>query len=99
MEVRINMNLFPLLVLWGSMAVSVLLLIVWRKTVARNEDDQVHLLHTEAVPQQAAVAQKLDQIDKWGKIVTAVTVAFGVLIAAIFVYQTWVQASTTIQGA
>ena len=94
-----NFDLRPLIVLWGLLAASVLVLIVWRKTVARNEDDQVHLLHTEAVPQQALVAQKLEQIDKWGKIVTAVTVAFGVLIAAIFVYQTWVQASTTIQGA
>jgi hypothetical protein len=81
------------------MAFSVLILIVWRKSVSRNEDDNLHVLHTEGVPQQALVAHKLEVIDKWGKIVTAVTVAFGVLIAAIFVYQTWVQASTTIQGA
>ena len=94
-----NFDLRPLIVLWGLLAASVLVLIVWRKSVARNEDDQLHVLHTEAVPQQALVAHKLEVIDKWGKIVTAVTVAFGVLIAAIFVYQTWVQASTTIQGA
>ena len=94
-----NINLFPLIVLWGVLAASVLFLIVWRKMVARNEDDNLHVLHTEGVPMQALVAHKLEVIDKWGKIVTAVTVAFGVLIAAIFVYQTWVQASTTIQGA
>jgi len=94
-----NLNLLPLVVMWGAMAASVLVLIVWRKMVARNEDDQLHVLHTEAVPQQAMVAHKLEVIDKWGKIVTAVTVAFGVLIAALFVYQTWVQTSTTITGA
>ena len=94
-----NFNLTPLIVLWGVLAFSVLILIVWRKSVARNEDDHLHVLHTEGVPQQALVAQKLEQIDKWGKIVTAVTVAFGVLIAAIFVYQTWVQTSTTVPGA
>jgi len=93
-----NFNLLPLIVLWGAMAISVLILIVWRKTVARNEDDNLHVLHTEGVPQQALVAQKLEVIDKWGKIVTAVTVAFGVLIAGLFVYQTWVTASTTVLG-
>ena len=45
------------------------------------------------------VAQKLEVIDKWGKIVTALTVAFGVLIAGLYLYQTWVQTSTTIPGA
>ena len=94
-----NFDFRLLLALWALLAVTVIVLIIWRKSVARYEDDQVHLLHTEAVPQQALVANKLEMIDKWGKIVTAVTVAFGVLIAAIFVYQTWVQASTTIQGA
>jgi hypothetical protein len=94
-----NVNMMPLLVVWAMLAVSVLVLIVWRKAVSRNEDDNLHVLHTEAVPRQAEVAHKLDVIDKWGKIVTAVTIAFGVLIAAIFVYQTWVQTSTTIPGA
>ena len=94
-----NLDFRLLLGLWALLAATVLALIVWRKTVARNEDDQVHLLHTEAVPHQAAVAHKLEQIDKWGKIVTAVTVAFGVLIAALYFYQVWIQQSTTIPGA
>ena len=43
-------------------------MIVWRKIVARNEDDQLHVLHTgAAVPQQVMVANKLEVIDKWGK--------------------------------
>jgi hypothetical protein len=45
------------------------------------------------------VAHKLEQIDKWCKIVTAVTIAYGVLIAGLFIYQTWVQTSTTVPGA
>lgn len=94
-----NINFLPLIVLWGLMAISVLALIVWRKTVASEEDDQVHLLNTAGVPHQAEVAQKLEVIDKWGKIVTAVTVAFGVVLAALFIYQSFVQTSTTIPGA
>jgi len=88
-----------LLALWSLLAVSVIVLIVWRKSVARGEDDQMHLMHAEAATHQAAVAQKLELIDKWGKIVTAVTVAYGVLIAGLFIYQTWVQTSTTVPGA
>ena len=48
-------------------------MIVWRKIVSRNEDDQLHVLHAEAVPQQASVANKLDVIDKWGKLLTVIT--------------------------
>jgi hypothetical protein len=94
-----NFDFRLLLALWALLAASVIVMIVWRKTVSRNEDDQLHVLHTEAVPQQAAVAQKLEMIDKWGKIVTAVTIAFGVVIAGLFIYQTWVQSTTTVPGA
>jgi hypothetical protein len=94
-----NLDFRLLLALWALLAVTVIVLIVWRKSVARNEDDQVHLLQTDHVPQQAAVAQKLELIDKWGKIVTAVTIAYGVLIAGLYIYQTWVQTSTTVPGA
>ena len=94
-----NINFLPLIVLWGVMAISVLVLIVWRKSVASHEDDRVHMLDTAGVPQQVEVAHKLDVIDRWGKIVTAVTVAFGLVIAALYFYQVWVQQSTTIPGA
>jgi hypothetical protein len=91
-----NVTLTPFVVLWGVLAACVLALLVWRKAVGRNEDDTLHVLHGEALPQQAAVAHKLDVIDRWGKTLTIVTVAFGVLIAGVFVYQTWVQTTTTI---
>ena len=55
-----NFNLRPLIVLWGVLAASVLVLIVWRKSVARNEDDQFHVLHTEARAAAGPVAQKLE---------------------------------------
>jgi hypothetical protein len=94
-----NISFFPLLVSWSVLAVVVLAMIVWRKTVARNEDDQLHVLHTAGVTQQAEVAHKLEVIDKWGKIVTAVTALYGAVIAGLYLYQTWVTTSTTIPGA
>jgi hypothetical protein len=94
----VNLSLLPLLVLWGVLAVSVLALFVWHKAVGRNEDDTLHVLHADALPQQVAVAHKLEVIDRWGKTLTIVTVIYGILIGALFMYQTWVQTSSTIQG-
>jgi len=94
-----NIDFRLLLALWALLAASVLALIVWRKSVARNEDDQLHVMQVAAAAQQAEVAHKLEVIDKWGKIVTAVTVAYGALIAGLFIYQTWMQTSTTVPGA
>ena len=94
-----NIDFRLLIILWSLMAASVLVLLVWRKMVSRHEDDQLHVLNAAVVANQAEVAHKLEVIDRWGKIVTAVTVAFGVLIACLFVYQTWVLTSTTIPGA
>jgi hypothetical protein len=80
------------------MALSVLVLIVYRRQVAREEDDSLHVMDAAAVPHQEAVAHKLEAIDKWGKTLTILTVAAGIAIAAVYFYQLWVTTSTTIQG-
>ena len=79
------MNLFPLLVVWVVLALGVLALFLWRQAVARGEDDSLHVMHG-ALTQQTSMAQKLDVIDKWGKIMTVITVVLGLLIAAAYVY-------------
>jgi hypothetical protein len=87
------MNL-TLLILWGVLAMTVLVLFIWRKAVARNEDDNLHVMAGAAAQQsaqQASVAQKLEIIDKWGKIATVVTLVYGLVVAGLYVYQTWVQ--------
>jgi len=65
------MNYLPLLAVWIVLALVVLALFVWRQSVARNEDDSLHVMHGALAP-QTAVAQKLDVIDKWGKILTVI---------------------------
>ena len=80
------MNLFPLLVVWVVLALSVLALFLWRQAVARGEDDSLHVMHGAIATQQTALAQKLEVIDKWGKIVTVITVVLGLAIAAAYVY-------------
>src|ERR1035437_133950 len=80
-----NTILFPLLVVWVVLALGVLTLFLWRQAVARNEDDSLHVMHG-ALTQQTSLSQKLDVIDKWGKILTVITVVLGLLLAAAYVY-------------
>lgn len=89
-----NINLTPFLVLGALLVLSVIIMIVWRQSIARQEDDSLHVTHgAAAVPQQAHVADRLDAIDKWGKILTIVTVIYGLIVGSLFVYQQWVRAS------
>jgi len=91
------MNFVPFLVLWGLLAVTVLALFIWRKAVASGEDDNLHVLDGAAVEKSAAqsmIAQKLDLIDKWGKIATVVTVVYGLILGGIYMYMSWVHNNT-----
>ena len=82
----------PFVVLWAVLALAVISLIVYRRVVAAGEDDMIHISDAagSVTSQQVTVAQKLDQIDKWGKMLTVVAVAYGVVLAGIYVYQSWV---------
>lgn len=90
-------NLIPFIVLWVLLALSVAVLVVWRKTVANQEDDSIHVLQG-SVAQQVHVAQKLEAIDKWGKILTAAAVIFGLILGAIWIYENWVLTSNIQSG-
>ena len=39
------------------------------------------------VPHQQEIAHKLEVIDRWGKILTVVTVVFGLILGGLWVYQ------------
>jgi len=67
--------------------------------VASHEDDTLHVLQGGPIGEQVAVANKLEQIDKWGKILTVIAVVFGLLVGAAYVYQVWVQSSQINPGA
>ncbi|HUB82013.1 MAG TPA: hypothetical protein VMB03_24620 [Bryobacteraceae bacterium] len=89
-------TLIPFVVLWIVMALGVLALFIWRKSVSSKEDDNLHVsdpTSDKKMAEQAAVAQKLDLIDKWGKTATVVTVVYGVILGGIYVWQSWVQNS------
>jgi hypothetical protein len=92
-----QINFVPFAALWTLLALVVLALFLWRRSVASKEDDQIHISDSVSIAQQSAVAAKLDQIDKWGKTLTVVTVLLGVLLAAAYIYQGWINASKIVE--
>jgi len=82
----------PFVVLWALLALAVIGLIIYRRIVSAGEDDMIHVSDAAGAvaSQQVSVAQKLDQIDKWGKTLTVVVVVYGVVLAGVYVYQSWV---------
>jgi hypothetical protein len=88
---NMHFNLIPYLAIWSVFAFAVIVLLVMRKMVASKEDDQLHVLDgaPTSAAEQVTVAHKLDVIDKWGKILTAITLVFGLAIGALYVYTTF----------
>ena len=83
--------MFTLWIVWAALTLFVISLAVARRITARNEDDLVHLSGNPdgAIAQQFAVATRLDKIDHWGKLLTVVDVAFGVILFVVTCYLTW----------
>jgi hypothetical protein len=89
----VNVNLMPYFVLWVALAAVVIGMIVWRKTVSSHDDETLHVLDAGALSQQVSVSHKLETIDKWGKILTAIALVYGLILGAIYMYQSWVAMS------
>jgi hypothetical protein len=81
----VTFDLRPFVGIWIVVTAIVIVLFIWRKIVAGKEDDSLHV-DSGPIVQQTSIAQKLDQIDKWGKIMTVVAVVLGLLVAAAYVY-------------
>ena len=88
------MSLLPFFVLWAALALVVVGLVVYRRMVAQQEDDALHVLEPVAVAQrQVSLAQRLEHIDKWGKSLTAIAAVYGLILALLYVYKAWVEGS------
>jgi hypothetical protein len=86
-----DLNLAPAVVIWAVLAIATLALALYRKLVSAREEDLVHLGpgQERQIPMQVALADKLERIDRWGKILTVITIAIGLAMAAVFLYQAW----------
>ena len=54
-----------------------------------KEEDLIHLGPGEErhIPEQVALAGRLKAVDSWGKTLTVITVAVGLVVAAVYLYQ------------
>lgn len=82
------MNLLPFVVVWVVLFIVVIVLIFYRRSIAVQEDDSLHVLEGEQkqVEEQFKVAKKLEVVDKWGKILTVVTVLYGLILLGVYAY-------------
>lgn len=92
-----NINFTPFAILWAVLALVVLVMAGYRKMVSGHEDETLHLTNPSESAHQVSIADKLEHIDKWGKLLTIVVVAYGFVLALAYTYQTWVQASTLVR--
>lgn len=88
-----NINFTPWAILWSVLAIVVLVMAGYRKIISGKEDETLHLSSPTANAEQVTVGHKLEVIDKWGKLLTIIAAAFGVLLGLAYTYQTWVQSS------
>jgi len=81
-----------LVVGWVVLAAVVIVLAVERWWVSRKEDDSIHVADgTEgAINEQVAVASTLNRIERWGKVLTIITVVTGLALASLYLYNTFV---------
>jgi hypothetical protein len=95
-EGSMSSNQLAAVVVGAVLILAVMALFAWRRAVASHEDDTIHVLEdAEKIPDQVAIAKKLETIDWWGKGLTAVTVVYLIALAAFFIYRQWLQTSTS----
>jgi hypothetical protein len=83
--------MLALWIAWATLTIVVMMLAIFRKFSARNQDSCVHLTDAEApaIIEQATVVGKLDKVDHWGKTLTVVDIAFLAVMRGIVFYNAW----------
>ena len=96
MNGNMNINLLPFVIVWVLLAIAVIVLIFRHRKIAGQADEHLDVLEAASVAQQQmALGQQLAAVDKWGKTLTVITVVYGLILAAFYVYQSWEQMSRT----
>jgi hypothetical protein len=84
-----GINLTPAVVIWVILAIATLGLALYRKLVSSGEADLIHLGpgQERQIPGQVALADKLKTIDHFGKSLTVITLAIGLIVSAAYLYR------------
>lgn len=89
------MNLTPLVMIWAVLAAVIVILLIYRSRLSRQEDETLHVLDSDftKVSQQMTVAQKLSVVERWGKILTIIAVLYGLALLGLFLWDAWERSS------
>jgi hypothetical protein len=81
----------PLVMVWVIFAGIVLVLLINRFLLTVHEDTSIHTHAAEQslAERQAGIAHRLELIDYWGKLLTIVTLLYGLGIAGAYLYLAW----------
>jgi hypothetical protein len=92
-------TLTPYVIVCVTLAAATLGLALYRRLISAGEKDLLYLGQGEEqnIPMQRELATKLAVIDKWGKVLTVVTIVLGTLLTAIYLYHIWVEFGTTLR--
>jgi hypothetical protein len=78
----------PYVAIWTLLAVIVIVLAAYRKMLSTREDDSLHVSEGSKalVSEQIANSQKIEVVEKWGKLLTIIAVVTGVVMMCIYIY-------------
>jgi hypothetical protein len=81
----------PYIAGWGVLTTVVVILAIYRRRLDLRVDETIHVLDSQAsaIPAQAEMAKKLAVIDRWGKILTVLSVLYLLGIAAAYIYSSF----------
>jgi hypothetical protein len=78
----------PLLILWAGLTVVLIVLLIYRSTLAMHEDDQLFLDNAAAhmAREQEELIVKMNRITPWLRVCGAGSAALMVIIAGLMLY-------------
>ena len=84
-------TLTPFIAGWIALACAVAGLALYRRVISGQDDEMLHVRDSESahISHQSVIAHRLETIDRWGKTLTVVVAALGVLLAVAYLYQVW----------
>jgi hypothetical protein len=76
---------------WVGITAGAATLALYRKFIAREEMDVVHIAPGSApvIRSQKEFADRLDWIDIWGQRLTLIALVLGAILGGIYLYQVW----------
>ena len=81
----------PLLLIWVVLAIVVLGLLLYRLRLTWHEDTSIHfdVAGQSLSNRQATVSRLVELVDYWGKLLTVITLLYGLAIASAYLIVAW----------